>query len=490
MIYIGVYEAQDYKQNYTQKFLGTKFFFDTKLILRLMGYSWKLETDSVRELFDLIKLYNGSIYVFEHTIGEIEFALGNAIDCIKKRNIIQDFELRTGIELKNINEFDLELTKKSIRSIIEKELKIKIYPDMDWGSSKNQRYNLDTEKIINYIVQRHPNWKHRAINNDVDVINYINILRKGNYTCKYGGTKKLPVFVTSNTSLVYDIKSYIEENGENDKNIANWNPHALPVITDNMLMCRLWVPKSNLLSSLPTLTLARNAYAAQQVDAYFFDKLKETATQLKINHNIDLINVSTIVKDKLEEIVIKNISGNVDDLTEEVLASSADELIRLETLDLKNDNQRLKEENKNQLLTISQNNKNLIESVAQRFKNKLGIYKFLIYTAEYYWIIGSIIFGICSLLLSSLKGFLTLPYCGILYVVLFLILKLSERAFNKGKLGDYFISKAVKFVWLKYSTKIENGLLDTEKPFKKEILSLCIKNDSILNNYSQYCEIL
>ncbi|MDE6014942.1 MAG: hypothetical protein K2H41_04425, partial [Acetatifactor sp.] len=46
MIYIGVYEAQDYSQNYNQKFNGTKFFLDTKLILRLMGYSWKLEIDS------------------------------------------------------------------------------------------------------------------------------------------------------------------------------------------------------------------------------------------------------------------------------------------------------------------------------------------------------------------------------------------------------------------------------------------------------------
>ncbi len=489
MIYIGVYEAQDYQQNYAQKFNGTKFFFDTKLMLRLMGYSWKLETASVKELYELIKLYNGSVYVFEHTIGEIEYALGNAVDCIKNKNIILDFELRTGVELKNFNEFDLDIDRKSVRRIIEEELKIKVHPDIDWGETKNQIYNLDREYIINYISQRHPHWKHRAIDNDVDIINYINILRKGNYTCKYGGTKRLPVFITSNTLLVYDIKSYIEDNGENDKKIADWNSHALPVITDSMLMCRLWVPKSNLLSSLPTLTLARNAYAAQQTDTYFFEKLRETAIQLKNKHKVDLINVSTIMKDKLEEIVIRNISGNIDELTEDILASSADELIKLETMNLKSDNQRLKKENLNQLSIIEKNNKILVESVAQRYKNKLGMGKILIYIAKYYWIIATIVFGILSLLLSFFKGFKTLPYCSIIYFFFFILLKVSERIFNKSDLSNYFISKAVKLVWKKYSAKIENGLLDSEKELKNEILSACIRNDSLLNNYSQYCKI-
>lgn len=489
MIYIGVYEAQDYRQNYNQKFSGTKFFFDTKLILRLLGYSWKLEIDSAKELVDLIKSYNGSIYIFEHTVEEIEFALKNAADCIKNKDVILDYEFRASVELNGYNDYDLLIVKSSVRNIIENDLKIRIYPDFDWSDNSNQKYNLDRDSIKEYIMNKHPGWKEKAIGNDVDIINYINILRHGNYSVKYGGIKKLPIFITSNTSLVYDIKSYIEECGENDKSIANWNIHALPAITDNMLMCRLWVPKSNNLSSVPELTLARNAYAAQQVDLGFFEKLKESALKLKKNHNIDLINVTMVTKEKIEEIVIKNIEGDIDNLSEEILASSADELIKLETMSLEDSNRKLEKDNQNKSKLIEQNNKKIIASASQRFRNKIGVSKLLIYLSEYYWIVGTIIFGILSLLLSLLKGFSALPYCGVIYVVLFIILKVSERIFNKGKFDSFFTSKSTKFVWKRYSSKIKKGLLDFEKEFEKEILIACIEQDTLLNKYKEYYEI-
>ena len=101
----------------------------------------------------------------------------------------------------------------------------------------------------------------------------------------------MPVFITSNSSLVYDIRYYIDSIENKDKNIANWNYDALPIITDYMLMCRLWVPKANIKSNIPALTLARNAYSAQQIDYNYFAKLKQTAQKLKADRNIDLINI-------------------------------------------------------------------------------------------------------------------------------------------------------------------------------------------------------
>lgn len=489
MIYIGVYETKDYNQNHNQMFYGTKFFFDTKLILRLMGYSWKLEVDAAKELYDLIKSYKGYIYVFEHTVGEVEFALGTAEDCIKNQQVIQDLELRVGVETKGRDDFNLKIDKSSVRNIIEQELKIKIHTDINWNNEKNQKHNIDTHKMVEYIVKRHPNWKHRAVENDVDIINYINILRKGDYTKKYGGSKKLPVFITSNSSLVYDIRYYIDSIENKDKNIANWNYDALPIITDYMLMCRLWVPKANIKSNIPALTLARNAYSAQQIDYNYFAKLKQTAQKLKADRNIDLINISTIEKEKLDEILVRNKSGDIDDISEELLASSADELIKLETLNLRNQNEQLQKETQDKTLIIKQNKEVLVKSIAERYKNKIGMKKILIYLAEIYWLIGTILFGIFSLLLSFLKGFTTLPYCGGIYAILFIILKVSEKIFNKGKLGDFLISRTVEYVWKIYAGKIEKSLLESEIPYKREILVTCIEINPLLKKYEQYCEI-
>lgn len=54
MIYQGVYQIGDYQQNKNQKFNGTVFYLDTKLVLRLLGYSWTAQVEATKELINLI----------------------------------------------------------------------------------------------------------------------------------------------------------------------------------------------------------------------------------------------------------------------------------------------------------------------------------------------------------------------------------------------------------------------------------------------------
>ena len=178
MIYLGVYETNDYYQDCTQKFKGTDFYLDTKLLLRIMGYSWKLETEAAQELVNLIrKDYGGNACVFEHTIGELESALYTASECLDKNKAIVDSELRIYAELNNCSAYDLKLHSQSVRETVKK-LGFKITEEIHWNNEDTQKWNLDEEKIKNYIKEKHPKWKDRAIENDICAINYINILRK------------------------------------------------------------------------------------------------------------------------------------------------------------------------------------------------------------------------------------------------------------------------------------------------------------------------
>ena len=139
MIYIGIYETTDYTQDKSQKFRGTNFYFDTKLILRLLGYSWKLEVEAAKELSDLIvKEYGGNICLFDHTIGEIQYALNTAADNIKRGELITDYELRTYVELHKCTDYDLKLYAQTVKDTIEKKLGFKIQPTIEWGNKKNQ----------------------------------------------------------------------------------------------------------------------------------------------------------------------------------------------------------------------------------------------------------------------------------------------------------------------------------------------------------------
>ena len=490
MIYLGVYETNDYYQDCTQKFKGTDFYLDTKLLLRIMGYSWKLEIEAAQELVQLIqKDYGGNVCVFEHTIGELESALYTASECLDKDETIVDSELRIYAELNNCSAYDLKLYSQSVRGIVKK-WGFKITEGIHWNDEDTQKWNLDEEKIKNYIKEKHPKWKDRAIENDIYAINYINILRKGDYSVKYGGRKKLPVFITTNTALVWRMREYINLYGEEDKSVAAWKTNALPIITDNMLMCRLWLPRAQANLKVPALTLARNAYAAQQVSPDFFEKIKKSAIELKKKHQVDVINISTARKEKFEELLIKNSAGDMDEMTVEVLATSMDEVIRLETINLSQTIEELKNQKGIQIVEIQKGRENAVKSAVERFRGKIGWKKIEIYLAANYWIIVAVIFALLGIGLGQVKGLPimgTTSGMGMIYVILTVINKVMEKGFSRSSWGEVILSKTVKGVWKGYSQKIEQGLLEFERELKPEILRACIEEDALLSKYQQYC---
>ncbi|MBE5926557.1 MAG: hypothetical protein E7270_06300 [Lachnospiraceae bacterium] len=484
MIYIGVYETNDYYQDCTQKFKGTDFYFDTKLLLRLMGYSWSLEIEAAKELFELIhKEYGGNICVFEHTIGEIESALYTASESLNKNETIVDTELRVYSGLNNCTAYDLKLHSQSVRGLIEK-LGCVIKTSLEWNETDTRLCNLDGEEVKKYIKLKHPKWKERAIENDINSVNCINILRKGDYTIKYGGKKKLPIFITTNTQLVWCIRDYINAHRDADKGVAAWNVNALPLITDNMLMCRLWLPKARVNYSLPATTLARNAYAAQQVSTSFFEKIRASASELKMKHHIDVIDISQVRKEKLEELLIKNTAGDIEAMSIDVIANSVDEVVKLETISLSERIGELEEESRNHAVECQKNRENSIKSAVERFKGKVRLRKLSIQLAEYYWIFVAIFFAILSLVLGQLK--LLLGGAGI-YVLLVIINKVLEKGFSKASWGEFLLEKTVRWVWKYYSKIIKAGLFDFEKDLEEDILRACIENDRILLKYQQYC---
>lgn len=349
---------------------------------------------------------------------------------------------------------------------------------------------MDEEKIKNYIKEKHPKWKDRAIENDICAINYINILRKGDYSVKYGGRKKLPVFITTNTALVWRMREYINIYGEEDKGVAAWKTNALPIITDNMLMCRLWLPRAQANMTVPALTLARNAYAAQQVTPDFFEKMRKTAVDLKEKHRIDVINISTVRKEKFEELLIKKTAGDIDEMTVDVLATSMDELIKLETVNLNETIEELKNQNSIQVVEIQKGRENAVKSAVERFRGKIGWKKIEIYLAANYWIIVAVAFALLGIGLGQVKGLSimgTIPGMGILYAVLIVINKVLEKGFSRSSWGEVLLNKAVKNVWKGYSRKIKQGLLEFEKELEPEILRACIEEEKLLSKYQQYC---
>lgn len=481
MIYIGLNQTTDYSQEKNQKFKGTEFYVDTKLLLRALGFSWNLEVDGTKELFSLITNdYGGILYAFEHTIGEVENALYNAWDRKRTSEDIFDEELRVCSELNGYNSFDFELFYNSARDRIQTELGVKIKSSTEWSKENSQKYNLGWRDLYEYIQLRHPTWKKSTILNDVDSINYINIMRCGDYSIRYGGSKKRPVIITSNSVLVKDIKNYIIEHRELDRNVAEWNTHALPIITDNMIMCRLWMPKAKTREDIPILTLARNAYAAQRSDTKFLEKLRSTAKEVKQKHGYSYFDLSELRKDKLERILAKRTGGNTEEIDTNVIADSFEELLKMETFKLEDSINHLENINGQNIIFISKQKQQIIISSAKRFINKIGYRRILIYIAKFWWVVCAVLLGLMTFLFQSLD---TTNMNTFILMLIPILIEVLDKAINKTKIKRKVMYKTISYVWNRYRLNIEISLEGIEKDYFKEIINYCFENTPIFNRH-------
>lgn len=488
MIYQGIYQTNDYQQDKNQKFRGTTFYFDTKLILRALGYSWDAQVQATKELIRLITIdYEGKIGVFQQTLNEVENALSRAGESYSKGKPILDTELKIYAELNSVGASLLSEASTSVKARLKQEFDIDPPINIDWNNVENQRNSIATTQIADYIKNEHQ-WRSGAINNDVEIINQINILRKNDYSTRYGGKKKLPIFITTNTSLVYTFRKYVAKEIETDP-CSRWNVHALPVISDNMVLFRLWVPYANKYSKLPALTLARYAYAAQNPNTQYFEKLRDTAVTYKHEQGVDLYDLSEIRRQQLEDILIEKTQGDTDRLTEEMVALSIDELVKMENISLLSKISNLEDTVGSRNAEIAKRDSRIIELAAKPFVDKLGIKRLLIWASKAWWVITTaLLYFMASFTVKYVSSNITIPFIvAATPIVVELVLAILDKWFDKKLLHHFAIKWAVGFVWKKYVIGTTSQISEDDISYREEILEYCLEHTPIFKKHREYC---
>lgn len=491
MIYEGVYQTNDYQQDKNQKFRGTTFYLDTKLILRALGYSWDAQVQSARELIQLItKEYGGKLGIFRQTLNEVENALKRAGKNYDDEKYIVDAELRMYTELNPVGASLLSVAATAVQARLSEEFGIDRPTEIDWDSEESRRNTIALSEITEYIENKHELWRKGTIKYDVEIINQINILRKGDYSTRYGGKKKLPVFVTTNTDLVYTFRDYISDTIENDKT-CNWSIHALPVISDNMILFRLWVPVAGKYSNLPAITLARYAYSAQNPNTQYFEKLRDTAISYQKERGIDLVNLSELRRQQLEDILIVKTQGDADELTEEMVATSLDELIKMENISLHNQIDHLSGTVDDQGKVITEKDARIIELLSKPFVNKVGISRLLVWAAQLWWLIATaILYIIASVIVEYVTANITISYIvSATPIIVELILAAFDKWFDKKDLHNFAVKWAVRYAWKRYVKKIDSKLSTEDKSsYREQIIKYCLNNTKLFKKFERFCE--
>lgn len=307
-----------------------------------------------------------------------------------------------------------------------------------------------------------------AIDYDVKIIEQINAIREGDYSQAYGGKKKLPVFVTSNSKLAYTFREYISSN---EDEIQQWNTHNLPVISDNMLLYRIWLPFATEFTQLPSLTLSRFAYAAQSEGVVFYEKLRNTAAELEQTRNIDLINTTEVARRKIEDILLRESGGNLDSVTDEVVAASLDEYIRMEKLDLL-------QENRDLLRHSDMRDEQVVKLLGDSYANKIGVIdRALLFLAKWFWIIiAALLYGLFDWVGKNpyLKGVALLP------VAIQAIQYWLDKQSDDHNFRFFLYPIALEFVKKRYIQKITMELESKGYPQDTEaVVQYCIQNTKI-----------
>ena len=147
------------------KYKNTDFYFDTKLVLRFLGYTSDFEQKYTQELVELlVNDYQANIKIFHHTYDEIKWAFQNAIEAINRKSEIFDTDMRLFIYTKQFDANDLQIELACLESRL-KHKGIKVEQPIDWNEKDSKKFNLDWEKLQAFIKIQCPSWKERAIRN-------------------------------------------------------------------------------------------------------------------------------------------------------------------------------------------------------------------------------------------------------------------------------------------------------------------------------------
>ncbi len=461
---------------------GTNFFFDTRLLLRVIGCANSATVEASRELVNMIQQNGGLIYYYPHTFTEMQNAFDDAIRQYSNKEEIKDDEMRRYANtLKN----PLSILRSKKANLKDELLSydINLMPLGNFDDNDRIRFNFDTADMISFI-RSELHWRnYETISNDVSSIWETHMRRNADYTDCCGGTLKLPIFVTTNVKLPL-IALVFSKNRPNTKSISQWKKNRLPVITDVKLTSRLWVP-SEQAERVSLLYLTANAVAALRPTKAYINKVREYVGELvQESPQYSNVSLSEFFADNITDSVFEKTQGKDDNFPLSTLAETIEEELMFK------DEQHAKEINtinsqhakemqeKNteldlQCFALGKLQNDVINAAINRNIKRVSITKIRLFALLYHGIIISTISAIIGIVLNFVIKNWT-PWIAIgLFIALWVVEHFVPSNYFKIRIVNRFYPKLKG----KYKKDIKKRLNDAEINYADEIIKGVMKKD-------------
>lgn len=440
-------------------FRNTELYYDTPLLMYLLGYSGEALQESIKELTNLLQKQNAKICYFRHNLEELEGILNAYTNLYNQNKLLQsynfDYFISKKIKPETISEY-IALLEKNLSN---HGLALKDTPDYT-----KQKRNIDWIKFDNYLQESIPYNNPDRRKNDIESLAAIYRLRKNTKYSEYETCRAL--FVATNKTLVYHAKHYFKYDEKK---------YGVPAIVDDTFLTALmWLKNDNSSESLPNLKIISDALASQSLSSDFWNAFIEKVQKFEAEN---VITSDEAIRLKVDIFTKKNVydvtNGDIDKLDHssmlEILQRNElqkhQELIQAKT-DLLKDNS---EKN----ATISELSNKLIDLKVNFYLNqKNKLWKYLIILGKSWLFILCIALVLLTKLFDFLLSIGNSVFVNITVISFFssVILKFVDKKFSS-------YNKGVEYWFYKKSfNNINNMIRNSEQEYCNEIISKIKEN--------------
>lgn len=464
MLCVGTYQLPSTDTNgRAPQINGTKFFFDTKLLLRFLGCASEAAVSAAAELVALIQNAGGIIYYYPQTLQEMERAFENAAKSLSYGYPPTDDEMRLyAIRIQN-NPAIITAKKASLTSELA-NANIHLAPHETFTDIERIRFGFDQGDLQQYMRSNLP-WDPQVIDNDALAIWETHMRRQGNYSEYCGTGAQLPVFVTTNSRLI-GIALKFREDRSGTTALYGWKQNRLPVITDIRLTCRLWSPADHS-ERMSLLYLTANAVAAKRPTKRYLNSIREFAIQLgKQAPEYSEICLPAYFDDVVTDTILKYTMGEEEKLDINSFATSIAELSEWKAKE--------QEEITNQVIAerdgVSDELKNqtqsIIDGAVESGRKLLGWRKLALWLVVKWPVTVTVIFSAITAGISLIIGNWHPMWAIALPTVLKIIETCSASNFVGKPLAKWLLPKIDESI----SKRISKELRKAERPHEDSII--------------------
>lgn len=301
----------------SKSYKDVTFYFDTPLLIQLLGLEGDQEMQAMKELVGLVQDLDGQIAYFAHTRDELVTAIRGSADFVdspRGRGTIVDEARRAGKTRSDL----LLVAQTAPDTLASMRIQVKATPPYD---PKTYKFEI-SEAIFTEVLSDEVNYHNpRARDHDIQSVRSVYILRRG--ILPFSIETSRAVLVTNNSGFSKAAYEYGKDHEQSREVSA--------VITDFSLANTAWLKAPQGAPSLPRKEVLAFAYAANRPSNAFWTKVLAEAEKLEASGRISardhqLLRSSHHVQSELMKLTLGQDEALTHEAITETLARVSEEI--------------------------------------------------------------------------------------------------------------------------------------------------------------------